>query len=45
MQTKKQKRFVYQGLGFPVLLLNVEMGKVRGVWTPLLDQAGSDNRQ
>jgi hypothetical protein len=37
MQTKKQKRFVYKGLGFPVLLLNVEMGKVRGVWTPLVN--------
>jgi hypothetical protein len=37
MEKKIQKRFVYDGLGFPVVLLNVTMGKVRGAWTPLVD--------
>lgn len=37
MERKIQKRFVYEGLGFPVVLLNVPMGRVRGTWTPLVD--------
>jgi len=37
MQKKIQKRFVYSGLGFPVVLINVTMGKVRGSWTPVVD--------
>lgn len=37
MKKKIQKRFVYSGLGFPVVLLGVPMGKVRGSWTPLVD--------
>ena len=32
--TKIQKRFVYDGFGFPVVLRNVTMVKVRGAWTP-----------
>jgi hypothetical protein len=32
--TKIQKRFVYDGFGFPVVFLNVPMIKVRGAWTP-----------
>ncbi len=31
---KIQKRFVYEGLGFPVVFRNVPMVKVRGAWTP-----------
>ena len=37
MNTKIQKRFVDEGFGFPVVLRNVEMVKVRGVWTPKVD--------
>ena len=32
--TKIQKRFTDHGFGFPVMLLNVPMIKVRGKWTP-----------
>lgn len=35
--TKTQKRFVYHGFGFPVVLRNVPMVKVRGSWTPKVD--------
>jgi len=34
MEKKIQKRFVDEGFGFPVVLRNVPMIKVRGVWTP-----------
>lgn len=34
---KVQKRFAYEGFGFPVTLLNVPMIRVRGVWTPDVD--------
>ena len=37
MSARIQKRFVYEGFGFPVLLLNAPMVKVRGVWTPDLN--------
>ncbi len=37
METKKVKRFIYEGLGFPVVLLNVSLVKKRGVWTPAID--------
>jgi len=37
MEKKIQDRFVYTGFGFPVVLLNVPVGKVRGTWTPLVD--------
>ena len=37
MQKKTVKRFVYTGFGFPVVLLDVTMGKVRGTWTPVVD--------
>lgn len=29
-----EKKFVYEGLGFPVILRNVPMIELRGVWTP-----------
>lgn len=35
--TKVQKRFVDHGCGFPVILEDVPMVKVRGVWTPNID--------
>ena len=35
--TKTRKRFVYEGFGFPVVLRNVPMVKVRGAWTPEVD--------
>lgn len=34
METKIRKRFVDHGLGFPVVLNNVPMVNIRGVWTP-----------
>lgn len=37
METKKTKRYVYNGLGFPVVLANVSLVKKRGVWTPAVD--------
>lgn len=33
-QQKIEKEVVYRGLGFPVVLRNVPMIKLRGVWTP-----------
>ena len=36
-QKKIEERFVYDGFGFPVVLLNVPMIEVRGVWTPKVD--------
>lgn len=35
--TKIEKRFVYDGFGFDVVIRNVPMVKVRGTWTPKLD--------
>ena len=37
MEAKKVKKYIYEGLGFPVLLINVTLVKKRGVWTPLID--------
>ena len=34
MEKKIQKQYVYEGFGFPVVLKNVPMIKVRGRWTP-----------
>ena len=34
---KVQKKFVYEGLGFPVVFRNVPMIEIRGVWTPDID--------
>jgi len=30
---KVQKEFIYEGLGFPVILHNVPMREIRGIWT------------
>jgi len=35
--TRTTRRFTYDGLGFPVVLHNVPMVRVRGKWTPLID--------
>ncbi len=32
-QKKVEKEMVYEGLGFPIVLRNVPMIKVRGIWT------------
>ena len=37
METKIQKKYVDHGCGFPVLLHNVPMVKVRNVWTPKIN--------
>jgi hypothetical protein len=38
MATKKTvKRYVDEGFGFPVILRNVPMVKVRGAWTPMIN--------
>lgn len=37
MEKKIQKRFVYDGFGFPLVLCNVPMVRVRGSWTPNID--------
>ncbi|MGC1879308.1 MAG: hypothetical protein WA347_01935 [Rhabdochlamydiaceae bacterium] len=37
METKRVKRFIYKGLGFPVVLINVSLVKKRGIWTPAID--------
>lgn len=37
MEKKKAKRFVYEGLGFPVALINVPLVKKRDIWAPAID--------
>lgn len=37
METKKVKKFIYEGLGFPISLINVTLVKKRGIWTPAID--------
>lgn len=37
METKRAKRFLYEGLGFPIVLINVPLVKKRDVWTPAID--------
>lgn len=37
MEKKRVKKFRYEGLGFPIVLFNVPMVKVRDVWTPAID--------
>jgi len=34
MDRKRRNRFRYQGFGFPVILVDVPMVRVRGAWTP-----------
>lgn len=37
MEKKIKKRLLYEGLGFPVCLMNVPLMKTRGQWTPDID--------
>lgn len=34
LERKRQETFVYEGFGFPVVLVNVPMVRVRDAWTP-----------
>jgi len=34
---KIEKEFIYEGLGFPIILKNVPMIQLRGTWTPDID--------
>ena len=37
LDRKRQEMFVYEGFGFPVVLMHVPMVHVRGAWTPDVD--------
>lgn len=37
LERKVQDQFVYEGFGFPVVLMHVPMVHVRGEWTPDID--------
>ncbi len=37
MKKKIIKKYIYEGLGFPVALENVPLVEKRGVWTPAID--------
>lgn len=37
MEKKRVKRFAYEGLGFPIILVDVTLVKVRDTWTPAVD--------
>jgi DNA-binding transcriptional regulator YiaG len=37
LERKRQSSFVFEGFGFPVVLLNVPMVRSLGVWTPDID--------
>ena len=37
MERKRVKQLVYEGLGFPVILVNVLLVKKRDIWTPAID--------
>jgi len=37
MKTKRVKKFVYDGLGFPIELLNVQLIYIDGDWAPKID--------
>jgi DNA-binding transcriptional regulator YiaG len=37
MNTKIEKKFVYKGLGFPIMLTNVPLKKVMGEWVLNID--------
>jgi DNA-binding transcriptional regulator YiaG len=34
MEKKRVKKFIYDGLGFPLILVDIQMVKIMGVWTP-----------
>jgi len=37
MEIKRVKKFIYEGLGFPIVLVNVTLANKRGIWTPAID--------
>ncbi len=37
MEKKRVKKFTYEGLGFPITLIDVDVVKKRGVWTLAID--------
>lgn len=37
MKKKIVKNYVYEGLGFPINLSNVQMEEIMGQWTPVID--------
>ncbi|HSX11508.1 MAG TPA: hypothetical protein VLF94_07340 [Chlamydiales bacterium] len=37
MEKKKVKKFIYEGLGFPIVLVDVTLVKKRDIWTPAID--------
>ena len=37
METKRAKRFIYEGLAFPVVLVHIPLVKKRDVWTPSIN--------
>jgi len=37
MEKKRVKKFRYEGLGFPIVLFNVPMVKIRDIWTPAIN--------
>jgi len=37
MEKKKVKKFVYEGLGFPLVLIDITLVKKRDIWTPAID--------
>lgn len=37
MENKILKKFVYEGFGFPIALVNVPVRKIRGEWVPFIN--------
>lgn len=37
MEKKRIKRFIYEGLGFPIVLVDITLVKKREIWTPAID--------
>lgn len=37
MEKKKVKKYIYEGLGFPVSLVDIVLVKKRDIWTPAID--------
>ncbi|MBI4566686.1 MAG: hypothetical protein HY716_18570 [Planctomycetes bacterium] len=44
LDRKRQEMLVYEGFGFPVVLVHVPMVRVRGAWTPDVDYNKLTNR-
>jgi DNA-binding transcriptional regulator YiaG len=37
MEKRRAKRFKYVGLGFPIMLIDIPLVRVRDIWTPAID--------